>query len=310
MNGILSWGIEFIKNVQSILPDWFITFTQYFTHLGGMAFYVIVITILMWCVDEKKGFKIVWILVFSTCVNGTIKNLLKVQRPYIYEPSVGYGNESSYSTPSGHSQMSATFWGIFGTTFCEKLKKIFQILIMLLPPFFIGFSRIILGVHYPTDVLFGWAIGVVFVLASVFLWDKIALKFNKLHLGIKCLIIFLISYLLNLIDIRNVTMSAILFGMSIGYILMKEQGGFDAKSGTLWKKILRYVLGIGIVVLLNFAFKAIVPSKGHDLYQIFRFVRYMLVGFFLTFVNPKLFVITKLADSKNKTEEISEETNA
>lgn len=310
MNAILSWGIDFIKSVQSVMPEWLMTFTKYFTHLGGMVFYVIVLTILLWCVDEKKGFKITWLLVFSTCINGIIKNALKVQRPYIYEPSVGFGNESSYSTPSGHSQMSATFWGTFGTNFCEKLKKVFRILIIIIPSFLIGFSRICLGVHYPTDVLLGWTIGAIFVLLSYFFWDKIAEKFNKLHLGIKCLLIFLVSYILNMIDMANVTMSAILFGMSIGYILMNEQGGFDGSSGTFWKKVLRYLLGIGIVIAFNFAIKGITPDKTHNLYQIIRFVRYVLLGFFLTYVNPKLFIIMKLADGKNKVKEISEEPNA
>lgn len=70
---------------------------------------------------------------------------------------------SSQSYPSGHTMMSAVIYlslaSMIAPILPEKKLKIYVISIALFITFLVGVSRLYLGVHFPTDVLSGWAVG-------------------------------------------------------------------------------------------------------------------------------------------------------
>ncbi|HEX6922907.1 MAG TPA: phosphatase PAP2 family protein, partial [Bacillales bacterium] len=70
---------------------------------------------------------------------------------------------TGYSFPSGHAMGSFVFYGMLGYFFILFLKseylKAGSTLLMAGLIFMIGFSRVYLGVHYPSDVLAGFAAG-------------------------------------------------------------------------------------------------------------------------------------------------------
>lgn len=67
------------------------------------------------------------------------------------------------SFPSGHSMLSAIVYPTLGTLLARvvsrKRLKIYFMLVALTLSGLVGISRVYLGVHYPTDVLAGWAAG-------------------------------------------------------------------------------------------------------------------------------------------------------
>ena len=73
-----------------------------------------------------------------------------------------------YSFPSGHSVGSATFFGILIILTILLVKNKFWrttlIIIWIIFPLFIGYTRIFCHVHYPSDVVGGWLEGTTFVL--------------------------------------------------------------------------------------------------------------------------------------------------
>ncbi|UOK59735.1 phosphatase PAP2 family protein [Bacillus sp. OVS6] len=85
--------------------------------------------------------------------------------------------ESGYSFPSGHSMVSFSFLGILAYLLTLMVKKkSLKVLIMALfffIVFLIGFSRIYLGVHYPSDVIAGFAAGGAWLVICI-----VALKFK------------------------------------------------------------------------------------------------------------------------------------
>ncbi len=102
-----------------------------------------------------------------------LKNLFQRDRPLtpLFEAARGY------SFPSGHATMSITFYGllIFLVWINIKnvwLKWLFTILLALLIAF-IGISRVYLRVHYTSDVLAGFSIGLMWLLLSLWILGKL-----------------------------------------------------------------------------------------------------------------------------------------
>jgi len=102
-----------------------------------------------------------------------LKNFFQRDRPLtpLFEAARGY------SFPSGHATMSITFYGllIFLVWLNIKnvwLKWLFTILLALLIAF-IGISRVYLRVHYTSDVLAGFSIGLMWLLLSLWILGKL-----------------------------------------------------------------------------------------------------------------------------------------
>lgn len=135
------------------------------TNLGG-AYCLIIIAILcaIFIKNKKIAFAIPINLILSTMLNLMLKNIVERPRP------IGYRliDETGYSFPSGHSMISAAFYGliiyfVWKNVKNTKLKYISCILLALLI-LLIGISRIYLGVHYASDVLGGFTISIAYLI--------------------------------------------------------------------------------------------------------------------------------------------------
>lgn len=86
--------------------------------------------------------------------------------------------QGGWSFPSGHAITSMFFYGMLIWLIRKNVKnhKLADILTVLLviPMILVGISRIYLGVHYPTDVLAGWSLGILAIAISCFIIDKTA----------------------------------------------------------------------------------------------------------------------------------------
>lgn len=111
--------------------------------------------------------------IFVTIFNRIIKLIFKRPRP---EESLHLIEEGGYSFTSGHSITSMVVFGllIYLVRKYVKNRKAANILTVALavPWIFIGLSRIYMGVHFPSDVLAGWALGAAVLVGIIVIVEK------------------------------------------------------------------------------------------------------------------------------------------
>jgi undecaprenyl-diphosphatase len=137
---------------------------------------LLVFTITLWILlTYKKRIKDFLLIVFGiiggSVINLFIKNIIERQRPENYISVV-----PTYSYPSGHSSMAMIFFFLLAYVFSNKLNKKLKKVFILLNIFIIllvGFSRIYLGLHWPTDVLGGYLFGLFIANLLIFLFSFI-----------------------------------------------------------------------------------------------------------------------------------------
>lgn len=101
-------------------------------------------------------------------LNAGLKNFFDRARPE-YVTQLHYVDSNSF--PSGHSLMAAVVYLTLGALVSRlvetRRQKIYVISVAVFVTVLVGISRIYLGVHYPTDVLAGWSVGLVW---SILCW--------------------------------------------------------------------------------------------------------------------------------------------
>ena len=99
-------------------------------------------------------------------LNTVLKNLFARARPELWQRTVAV---NFYSFPSGHAMMSVVVFGIIGYLLATHVPR-WRVAIALLTVLLvgaIGFSRLYFGVHWPTDIVAGYAAGTVWLVACI-----------------------------------------------------------------------------------------------------------------------------------------------
>jgi len=145
-------------------PDWLATSARDITALGDMAVLslLIVFTGLFLVLEHRwrAALFIVLATVTGRLMSSGLKLLFSRDRPEL----VPHLTEvSTASFPSGHSTMAAVVFLTLGLLLTristQKRTRIFILCVALLLTALVGCTRVYLGVHYPTDVLAGWLVG-------------------------------------------------------------------------------------------------------------------------------------------------------
>jgi len=146
--------------IHQTFPGWLDGTMRIITALG---YYWVVLPLLVAAVFifYRRGWRLSAILLLvstggSFVLTTVLKSVFQRARPELFDS--GY-QASFYSFPSGHATVAVGFYGMLTLILAYRLRgkarwavAVSGILVVLL----IGFSRLYLGVHYPTDVLAGY----------------------------------------------------------------------------------------------------------------------------------------------------------
>jgi membrane-associated phospholipid phosphatase len=147
-----------------------------FTFMGSpFAVIPLAAAIIVWAVRKKEtraAVAFLIVLVMTEVLNVMLKHTFERARPTLFQE---IETLHSYSFPSGHAMAAAAVYGMMGVVVARLAPTHRRPLVIGLPILIvmIGMSRIYLGVHWPSDVLAGFAAGAFIVLAGALALDGI-----------------------------------------------------------------------------------------------------------------------------------------
>lgn len=322
LESMYEWGLAVIRAFQATGNPAVTVVARFFTLFAEPVTFILLMPVILWCVDEKRGFRLALLVFLSTATNVALKQNLRVIRPFTRDPSVGLVYEPSFSTPSGHSQSSAAFYPAFllGDRAPQRApQRARRLALSVAIPFLVGLSRIYLGAHYPTDVLFGWAIGALFAACALIAVPALSRAVSRSAIvgrvresfaeyakttgggartirTAKIMLAAALALFFNAVSRGDSSMGGMLFGFIAGNALLAESGdAFRAANGSRAKKAGRLAVGFAGLAIVYVGLKLALPGEGSQWYTLCRFARYGLTGFWASFVAPRLFLKLGLA---------------
>jgi membrane-associated phospholipid phosphatase len=292
MFGIDTWGLDVVLWFQEWRTPFIESVALVFHQLGQVTPYLLILPIVYWCVERRFGARLVVWFVAGFQLNNIAKILFDMPRPY-NDPSNGVKNltqDALGGMPSGHAQMAVTFWGMVAAWARKRWVWVVAVLYALL----MGISRVVAGVHYPQDVIGGWLIGIVWLALYLTLDRPLTGWLGRLPLWAQIVLgagLSLGTLALAPTEFGG-TAAGALAGLVVGLALAEKWARFDAR-GDLWRRVVRYVIGIvGVFALqagLDVAFEGLSPPLA------WRVLRYALVGLWMALGAPAVFLRTGLA---------------
>ena len=325
------WNIEIslITSLQTSLTS-LVGFFQAATFLGSEEFFILVMPVLYWCVDTSVGLRIGVMLLLSGHFNAIFKVIFHSPRPFWYSPDIkALSTETSFGMPSGHAMNTTSIWGTAAVLAGKKWFTILSVVVILL----VGFSRLVVGMHFISDVFAGWALGLILLLLFVKLDKPVSAWLAGRSLSglywtvlVSTVGLILLGYLAVAITgqpalpaewIQNAihanpaaaptpyessgyfTTAGIWLGMGLGAAWLNRHGGLP-RPVTSRDQILRYVLGLAGIAVFWFGLGALFPRGEEFLPILLRLFRYALVGLWIGAGAPVIFKKLGLASPPPK----------
>jgi hypothetical protein len=265
------------------------------TTLGAEQAFLLLLPLIFWCVDKRRGARLGVLLVLSTYFNHGCKILFDQPRPSPDRVKV-LAEETSPGLPSNHSQSSVAVYGYLAA----QARRPQAWVVAGLAAFSVGLSRIYLGVHFPGDVLGGWLAGVVVLALYLWIEPEVEHRVRAWPWGHKMALAVTLPPVLFLIYANETSaqLMGVLLGMMAGVLIELRWVGFSA-GGPLWQRVLRFVVGGAILVVVWLGTKPIFPGEQETVALVFRLIRYALVGAWASLGAPWLFVRLGLAPREN-----------
>lgn len=249
-----TWEVMLIKWLQANLGTIGMKLMVFFTLCGDQLVCIATLCFLYYCWDKDLARFVGLNVLTANLFCCLVKSVVSRRRPYFdhkdikcIRPPERQGDIydftlQGFSFPSGHSTNAVALFGSMGV----YLKKWWLKIIAILLPIMIGISRISLGVHYPTDVLFGWIFGLLPIL--IIPWADRKITDKRKFYGLIILVCSVGWFYSE--DARYYTFYGILLGFILAIEFEKRFVNF-APTKKVLPCIGRMVGGLVIFLMLN-----------------------------------------------------------
>lgn len=183
--------LEFIRYLHQFSTPWLDDIFKFLNYFDRPEFLFVLIPIVWIGYHWKPGLRLFYILMLSGIVNIFLKQLIIAPRPFHLDPSVGLIEVEGFGIPSGAAQTVILLSGIL----LNSVRKRWAWILCINYVFWISLSRVYLGVHFPSDILGGWIIGL--LLWALYTYGRP--PFEKWLVKLSLLMRFLLSQLIPLL---------------------------------------------------------------------------------------------------------------
>lgn len=169
-----------LRFMQQYHSDWLTMLVKMMTNLGGIvgvSLLVIAAMSLLWWRKRTQAVVMLGLGVSGAAlINVVVKMIFARARPDLWEHLVV---ETFYSFPSGHAMASSALaFSVILIAWRTRWRWL-AISLAMLYMIIIGATRLYLGVHYPSDVLAGWAISLAWVVFVAMVLGVVRVRRNS-----------------------------------------------------------------------------------------------------------------------------------
>ncbi len=293
----MEWEVGLIEWIQGGLGSLNRAVGTVLSFVGGEIGLLVVLMIVLFCWKKEAGIRLALIITAVNTWLPMIKAAVMRPRPYMQYPDrvegvADVGNNAplddvaahGYSFPSTHS---ASAMALF-IPLALEVKKRWMWIVAIAVTFLVGISRAVAGMHYPTDILAGWALGLAGAGICLLLEKKVKKEWLR-HL------ILLATVLPGLFFVRTedyFTSLGLLIGLIAAIPFERKFAGFKDT-----KNILAMILRVGGAFALYFALNTLLKlsfdkeflASGTLAAFLIRTARYAVIIFTIIGVYPKVF---------------------
>lgn len=301
LHSLMPWGTEVLLWIQSISPSWLDPIWLFFTFFANEESYLLMLPFIYWCVHRELGVTLAYLAMLSTWVSNAVKYTFNIPRPTDASLRIP-APEDSPSFLSGHTMSATTNWGYLAVRIRNQAFRIVAAVLIIA----ISVSRMVLGVHFPQDLVGGFILGLlllaVYIVAVPLVRRWLATQPVSVHVMLAIVFPMLLLYLhpadpaMGYPEEHAVTTMATLVGLGVGVIMERAWLRFRV-DGEWWRRGLRFLVGLIIVVAVYAVPKLLIPDASiYRVGMLIRFGRYALLGWTTAFLCPWLFVRLRLAE--------------
>ncbi|HEX7348439.1 MAG TPA: phosphatase PAP2 family protein [Rhodanobacteraceae bacterium] len=153
---------------QLLGPRWLQEMLRDFMGLGGEGVVILFIAVGLgglWLADHRReAFWFLGNVVGAFVIASVLKHVLARPRPELI-PHAAYTFTASF--PSGHTMMATVVWLwlalVLGDAIGKRAARAWLVTGALVIAFLVGASRVYMGVHWPSDVVESWGLGIAWV---------------------------------------------------------------------------------------------------------------------------------------------------
>lgn len=325
LQGPTLWDVEAVRSFQGhgvlSLP------MEAVTTVGSEGFLLGLTLLVFWCINKPLGIDMALLLIITGAVNITLKALLQGQRPFWSDLTLRLTSAASFSTPSGHAAHATVLfgylaWWLVGRRSQEgqptgSLLRGLTAALLLLCILLVCLSRVYLGVHFPGDVIWGCAEGIVILLAFIGLKPQVAAWLGGRSLGMHVVLaagaaaalltlnlLFLNRQQATPFGVANAflypgtrsqamdeagSLAGLVLGAWVGLALERRYVRFTT-SGPAGRRALRYGLGLAGLLAIGLGLLILLPGETLVFGLALRIVGAAAAALWAVFIWPWLFV--------------------